>query len=141
MYILFNKTTRLPVAFTDDISIFPQDSLVREIDVGESFNLARYRWEGTYEDGRLMDLFEENMTIVTEEEVENRFFKTLFSKYSGTDIICAILDDRGNFDEIKKYFNELKKEKLAEIEMYQNSSEYIYETREQQRSRAKQSFK
>jgi hypothetical protein len=143
MYAIFNKTTFLPIGFTDDISQFPKDALTRELDLGnEDFNLARYRWEGDYQTGRLVDLFQEKKSIVTEKEMDDKFNAVVFRKYTMEDILFALLDDDDTqLKEMRVFFNRLKKKKLADIAMYKSSEYHIYETLDTQRKREEESFK
>lgn len=143
MYAIFNKTTFLPIGFTDDISQFPKDVLTKELSLGdEDFNLARYRWEGDYYTGTLVDLVQEKKSIVTEQEMEDKFRAIIYRKYSMEDMLFAILDDDDEkLKEIRMFFNRLKHKKITDIQMYKTSKFHIYETNDIQQKREEESFK
>lgn len=163
IYIAFNKETRKVTCLAGDMETFKfmKDPLIKEIEIEDNvFNIARFRWEGDYDTGQLIDLFKEKRAIVTEKEVDEKYYGLFFRKYTIEEILfnlikysdfrktLEVVDDgrecytRNNeAGYMQRFLDVLMKKKEKEIEMYKSSPNHIYETRNDQAERIKDSFK
>ena len=148
VYALFNKYTDKFVSFTNNISMFPVDNFnVREIILEElgitdgNFNLAQFRWEGNYKEGRLVDLFAEKKSIVTEETVDMKYYGLFFRKYKIEEAIFALLENGAKAEEMRVFHQKLMKKKADEEKFYKESNSHIYESTEFQQQREQEIFK
>jgi hypothetical protein len=152
IYIYFNNITKLP-AFLSEIKInsplaFKEICLEDlEITDGE-FNLARYKWEGDFDSGKLVDLFKEKRTLVTEEEIDGKYYAMFFRKYSLEktlfNIIQTLYKPASEFPEgtsMYKFLEKLLDKKDKEIEFYKTSENHRFETHEEQQKHLLDSFK
>jgi hypothetical protein len=156
LYAIFNSKTRKFTTFTFDISVFPpailNNMLIKEFlfsDLGltdNRINLSRFKWEGDYDNGRLVDVISEKKSIVTQKEVDTKYSSIFFSKYNNdlSEIIYEIIlnldmkTDRGK--EMQEFLNTLLEKKRKDIEFYKNSDLHIYETDEEAVQRQKDAF-
>lgn len=132
------------MAFSDVTSPFLNTGnvLVKEIEIDDDqMNLARFRYEGDYDDGKLIDLFAEKKSIVTEEEIDQKYDNLLYRKYSQSDIVLSMHSNDVLAEQIKEWMNKLWQKKQKEIDMYKNSNMYIYESRELQKKRQEEILK
>lgn len=132
------------MAFSDVTSPFLNTGnvLVKEIEIDDDqMNLARFRYEGDYDDGKLIDLFAEKKSIVTEEEIDQKYDNLLYRKYSQSDIVLSMHSQEDKALEIKEFMMKLWRKKQKEIDMYKNSDMYIYESRELQKKRQEEILK
>lgn len=149
IYLYFNTITRKLVFITDDPDPIKSAgfSLVKEIEIeGDEFNLARFRWDGTYDDGRLVDLFTEKTAIVTEDEIDKKYYGLFFRKYSLDQVLfnlinCVQFLPETDGYEMQKFLAALLSKKNLEIEKYKTSPNHIYETRDDEKKRIADSFK
>lgn len=150
IYVIFNNETRLCMF------ILPDDALIRmnpnllykEIDLDESeFNLSRYKWEGTYDNGKIVDTFINNTAVVTEEEVDAKYREFLLRKYPLDRILCKIVlnmdfsETDEEFNGMKKFIGNLDNKRAKEIDFYQKSPVHKFETWDDIFNREKQLFK
>jgi len=148
IYLLFNKNNQTLVSATDSIANFPRNTfLVKEIDTDtlepgmKSFNLARYRWEGDYETGKLVDLFAEKKSVVLEQEIDEKYYSLFFRKYNLEHIIFRLIQECfSTYHEEKVFLLKLLEKKQKEIEFYKGSENHIYETIQEQEERVAKSF-
>ena len=132
------------MAFSDVTSPFLNTGnvLVKEIEIDDDqMNLARFRYEGDYDDSKLIDLFAEKKSIVTEEEIDQKYDNLLYRKYSQSDIVLSMHSNDVLAEQIKEWMNKLWQKKQKEIDMYKNSNMYIYESRELQKKRQEEILK
>lgn len=151
VYIIFNSKTRLPLFFVESLEFINTShfNLYKEIEVeGNEINLARFKWDGDYDTGRFVDLFKEKKAVVTEQEIENKYYGMFFRKYSVEEalfnLIQTLYKTSSEFKEgveMQEFLKALLEKKHKEIEMYKNSPNYIYETRQDQDKRMAESFK
>jgi hypothetical protein len=141
VHLIFNKDKKF-VAFTDDATNFSPNFLIKSIDLDTNeFELSRYRYDGDYDNGKLVDLLSEKKSVVTEDEIHRKYDILLYRKYSISDIILSIHSQEDKAVEIKTFMNKLWEKKQKEIQMYKDSDNYIYETKETQELREKEIFK
>lgn len=134
------------VSMTDDIANIPTANfLVKEVDteelgipVDEKFNLARYQWHGDYDSGKIVDLFAEKKAIVTEQEINQKYYEIFFRKFRIEDIIFALLSD--DYSVQKEFLLKLMDKKKKEIDFYSFSANHIYESLADQEKRINQTF-
>lgn len=148
IYLLFNKNNHSLVSATDNITNFPRNTfLVKEIDTDtlepgmKTFNLARYRWEGDYETGKLVDLFAEKKSVVLEQEIDEKYYNLFFRKYNLEHVLFRLIQDclSPEFEE-RRFLMKLLEKKQKEIEFYKGSENHIYETVQEQEERVAKSF-
>jgi hypothetical protein len=151
IFLLFNKNNQTLVSATDNITNFPTNIfLIKEIDTEtlesnmERFNLARYRWEGDFETGKLIDLFKERKTIVTEQEIDEKYYGLFFRKYNIEHALFHIINNTPFHTEdgkqMQTFLTKLLSRKVAEIEFYKGSENHIYESIKDQEERITKSF-
>lgn len=157
VYFIFNRDTKALVTVSADAEIFTNGNfLIKKIKLsdhdldGGEFNLARFRWEGDYDTGKLIDLFKEKKAVVTEEEIDRKYYSIFFRKYSVEDTLFNIIirtDSAGganasqNFHDMRIFLINILDKKQKEIEFYKNSPNHIYESRDEQRKKIEQGFK
>jgi hypothetical protein len=162
IYIVFNSTTRKPVFIVDSLEAIQNTgfTLIKEVEIeGNEINLARFKWIGDYDTGKFTDLFLEKKAIVTEEEVDNKYYGMFFRKYSMEEAVfnlikhaefrhtSEIIDGKDYFTDnneggyMKRFLESLLKKKEKEIQTYKNSPNHIYETKADQEKRLEESFK
>lgn len=143
------------IGFMTDLSQIPEslrkNLLIKEYlltDLGinsDEINISRFKWEGDYDSGRLVDIVKENRTIVTEQEINTKFDSMFYEKYPPLDIIKEILlsvqlnTPKGR--DIQIFLEKVLTKKLAAIEFYKASPNHIWETKEKAREREKNAFK
>lgn len=154
LYVLFNKLTKQVVSFTFDLSVFPEavinNFLIKEISFEElgikdnTINISRFKWIGDYETGRVVDVFDENLTIVSEKDVENKYKSLFYKKYNFDEILfelilnCDMTTQKGK--SIKSFLQKTLDRKEKEKDFYKNSKSHIWETAEQIEERQKKAF-
>lgn len=156
LYALFNPVSRKFTTFTFDISVFPKTLLERMLIKSFSFselgltderiNLTRFKWEGDYDTGRLMDIVSEKKSVVTEQEVNTKYSSIFFAKYkySLDSILYEIIlnldmkTERGK--EMQEFLKDLLAKKEKDIEFYKKSDLHIYETYEDAAKRQSEAF-
>lgn len=144
IYLLFNKQGIFQM-FMEDISGIPADMfLIKEMSFEEPFNLARYRWEGDYTTGRMVDLFEEKKAIVTQEEIDNKYYGIFFRKYDLPKAIFNIMEHFAyNTNEslgMMEFYKKLNDKKKEEIEFYKNSPNHIFQSNDDQEENFNKTF-
>lgn len=147
VYILFNKNSKKLISYTDDISQLPKDNfLIKEIDTeslgitnGE-FNLARYKWEGDYDNGKLIDMVAERLAIVSEEDIERKYYELFFRKFSLEQVLLELVRAMPQAHPMKNFLRALDTKKTKEIAFYTDSPNHIYETKASAQERIKEAF-
>lgn len=157
LYALFNSTTKKLTTFTFDISVFPEsilkNILVKSFQFSElgindgKINLNRFRWEGDYDSGKLVDIVSDKKAVVTEKEVDVKYSSIFFGKYN-YDLDLILFEILLNTDmktekgkAMKSFLETLLEKKRKDIEFYKNSDLHIFETREEMKSRQQEAFK
>lgn len=141
------------MSYCESLDNIPIDNfLVKEIALDSLgikdgvFNLARYRWEGDFETGSLVDLFTENKSVVVVEDVEEKYKQLFFRKYPLDQCIFEILKymkskEMGITDfPMLKFYEALQTKKQKEIEFYSGSKNHIVETAEDIENRIDRAF-
>ena len=123
LYALFNSTTRKLTTFTFDISVFPESILKNilvksflfsELGIADGkINLNRFKWQGDYDSGKLVDVVTEKKAIVTEKEVDVKYSSIFFGKYNYD--LDSILFEIILNTEMKTEKGPLSKTRLSEI--------------------------
>ena len=153
VYLYFNDETRLP-AFFSGKKIEASTSIYKEIDLEKdlgitdgNFNLARYRWDGDFDTGNLVDLFEQKRAIVTEEEINKKYNGLFFRKYSIENVLFSLIKEVGvnsrdtELEKMYKFLIMSDRRKANEIFFYKDSPNHIYESDEFRSIREASSFK
>lgn len=154
LYVLFNKKTKQVVSFTFDLSVFPQNVLdnfliktvpFEQLGIKDNtINIARFKWIGDYDTGMVVDVFDQNITIVSEKEIDNKYKNLFYNKFSLDDIIFEIIlnldmtTQKGK--NIKLFLQKTLDRKEKEKDFYKNSKSHIWEDREQVEERHKKAF-
>lgn len=155
IYILFNKVSRQMTAFMTDLSQIPEkirnNLLVREFklkDLGfedDEINLTRFKWEGDYETGRLIDIVKEKKAIVTEKETNERFHDMFWGRYSIYEVLQELITNTSMFTEngrnMQDFLKKVLKKKEDDVKFYQSSPLHIWESEEATVKRQKDAFK
>ena len=153
VFLLFNKTTKHFISYCESLENIPTDNfLVKEIPLESLgikdgvFNLARYRWEGDYDTGELIDLFAKNKSVVMVEDVEKKYTQLFFRKYPLEQCLFEmmnILSDRSYVDEypMLKFFKALRNKKSKELEFFKESDNHILESAEDVKKHIDEAFK
>lgn len=142
LYVLFNSKTRKVTSFTFDISSFPKtildNMLIKEYnfkDLGitdNHLNLNRFKWIGDYDSGRIVDVFLEKKSIVSENEINEKYHKIFFSKYKLEDILFSLIINTEMKDQYGKDMQEflikVLDKKKRDVEFFKNSPLHIWET-------------
>lgn len=96
LWVIFNKTNKLPIGFSLDSNITQgQDILYKVVTSDQPFNIAALRWEGDYDTGHLIDSSQPNQQtkhIVSEQQILKTFRDRVFRRYAPTDILLTFLD-------------------------------------------------
>lgn len=154
LYILFNKTNKQVVSFTFDLSVFPpqviDNFLVKEMSFDElgikdnTINISRFRWIGDYETGRVVDIFDENLTIVSEKEVDNKYKGIFYKKYTLDEILFELILNSDMKTEkgrnIQEFLEKTLSKREKEKNFYKNSKSHIWENKDQIEERQKKAF-
>lgn len=154
LYILFNKSNKQLVSFTFDISVFPQtvinNFLIKEIPFehlnikDNNINLARFKWIGDYDSGRIVDVFDENITVVSEKDVDKKYKNLFYKKFNIDEILielilnCDMKTDKGK--KIQIFSKKVLEKKEKEKNFYKNSKNHVWESIEQIEQRQKKAF-
>jgi hypothetical protein len=127
----------------EDLQRFPTEHFwIKTFEVDDqTINLARWRYDGDYESGQLIDLISTKKAVVSEEAVDQKYREIFFRKYDLETLLFSLLDDDQALQEIRDFRSKLLTKKQKEIDMYRTSDYYIYETVEDQKNRENQTFK
>ena len=142
LYALFNAKTRQLVSFTFDLSGFPQalrdTFLIREYSFeslglpDENINLARFKWIGDYDEGRLVDIVMEKKAVVTEKEITDKYNGIFYSRYKLEEVLYEIIINlkmetvKGK--EMQTFVDRLLQKRQSDLEYFQNSDLHIFES-------------
>lgn len=155
LYVLFNKSNRKPSTYTFDVSGFP-DAILNTMLIKEysfeslgltdnNINLNRFRWEGDYDEGRLVDLVSEKKAVVTEEEIRGKYNGLFFSKFKIEDVLYQLLLNANMTTEYGKEMQEfvvkLIKRRTSDMEYFSKSDLHIWEAEDDAKIRQKDAFK
>lgn len=155
IYALFNNKTRKFTCYTTDISQFPLTIknllLIREFKLkdlgfpGSEIVLSRFKWVGDYDTGRLVDIINENKSVVTEKEIDNKFHTMFWARYNSTEVLYELLlnidmkTDKGR--EMQGFLEKVLTKKKTDIDFYKSSPLHIWESNEEVKEREKNAFK
>ena len=163
IYVIFNKKTRLPVFLTDDLVVVQtMESVgnpIKCIDTttlglkDEVFNVSRWKWEGDFETGQMVDAFRKNEFHVTEEEIDGKYRELLLRKYPIDKMLTLIIQAfppksysplssaEEEFLALKIFVDSLELKKRKEIEFYQDSPVHKFETWDDIKKREEEVYK
>ena len=155
LYAFFNKKTKAFICFTFDITMFPEtvkanflmkEFSFKDLDIpNEEINMARYRWIGDYDNGRLADIILEKKSVVTEREINEKYDAMLFDKFDIKDILYELIinSDMKTVKgiQIQERLQKILKKKESDIEFFKNSDLHIWETNEDLKQHSKDAFK
>jgi hypothetical protein len=155
LYALFNKKTKAFICFTFDITLFPEtvkanflmkEFAFKDLDIpDEEINMARYRWIGDYDNGRLADIMLEKKSVVTEREINEKYDAMLFDKFNIKDILYELIINSDmktvKGKQIQERLQKILKKKESDIEFFKNSDLHIWETNEDLKKHSKDAFK
>jgi hypothetical protein len=155
IYCLFNSKSNQFTCFVTSIDQFPEqirkNLLIKEYklkDLGipdNMINLARFKWIGDYETGRLVDIVTEKKAIVTEKEINEKLNQKFWTTYEFYDVIHELImnikmtTDKGI--EIQNFLSKLLTKRTDDINFYKNSDLHIWESISETIKREKDSFK
>lgn len=147
IYGLFNKTNKSFIGFLTNIdNINPETFLIKSFTLDDNeFNLARYTWEGDYDNGKIVDLNLGKPQIteyLTETKNAERFWREVDKTVLIFDILTFI--ETGEVTDSLKKVIERKNKILSLIEKeknyFQNSPHHEYRTKEDVIAQTKQAF-
>jgi uncharacterized LabA/DUF88 family protein len=155
IYILFNKVSKQMTAFMTDVSQIPEQIrkslLIKEFklkDLGfddDEINLTRFKWEGDYDTGRLIDIVKEKKAIVTEKETNERFHDMFWKRYNIYEVLQELIINTPMITEkgqnMQDFLKKVLQKKEADVKFYQNSPLHIWESEEETVKRQKDAFK
>lgn len=155
LYAFFNKKTKAFICFTFDITMFPEtvkanflmkEFSFKELDIpDEEINMARYRWIGDYDTGRLVDIILEKKAVVTEREINEKYDAMLFDKFNIKDILYELILNADmktpNGKQIQERLQKILKKKENDIEFFKNSDLHIWETQSDLKNQLQNAFK
>lgn len=153
IYALFNRENKEFSTWIFDISTIPEDVrktlLLREVILEEhgiythTFDPERYRWVGDYDQGRFQDLLEDNVAIVTEKQIIQKYAEIFLRKYSLNDIWDYIKNSQAITEESKDFqkFTEMMLSRMQnDIEFYKTSGVHEYITTEEFNDKQEKAF-
>lgn len=135
---LFNKEGKF-ISFTDQLMLPNEKLKLKIIDLTELgiedniFNVARFRWEGDYDNGKLIDLFAEKKVVVLERDIDAKYYGLFYRKYTLDAVIEEILlqmSKLGVKSDIVDFFSKLIEKREKEKEFFRNSEHHIFESDE-----------
>jgi len=155
LYAFFNKNTKAFICFTFDVTMFPEtvkanflmkEFSFKDLDIpDEEINMARYRWIGDYDNGRLADIILEKKAVVTEREINEKYDAMLFDKFNIKDILYELIINSDmktiKGKQIQERLQKILKKKENDIEFFKNSELHIWETDEDLKKHSKDAFK
>jgi hypothetical protein len=109
-------------------------------------NLNRFKWEGDYDSGRLIDIVTEKKSIVSEREVDVKYSSIFFGKYNNDlntilyEIILNLDMKTENGKEMQNFLKTLLEKKKQDIEYYKSSNLHIFESNEDVIKRQRDAF-
>lgn len=151
IYFLFNNKTQANIGFSLDPKILTGDVLWRRVKIPKDENIFNIKWEGDYSNGKFVRISETN-AVVTEMDLEEKFYDRLFRKY-GIESIIKILflqllewdypEDSmlPEFNQMLKFFAKNHKKFEQEIEHFKKSDAHEYQSKEDINQAITQQFK
>jgi hypothetical protein len=143
IYALFNKETKQFASWILDITTIPEEIrrslLLKEIILEEydiidgSFDPARYRWVGDFDQGRFQDVLVDNVAVVTEKQLITKYAEIFLRKYPLNEIWEVIRDAKMITEqgiEMQDYLNNILKRLDDDILFYKTSGVHEYISRE-----------
>ena len=155
LYALFNSKTCQFTSFTFDISAFPETIiktlLFKEFTFAElgltdeKINLNRFKWIGDYDTGKLIDMVKDKKTVVTEQEIREKYNHTFFNKFKFEDVFYELILNSDmkteNGKAIQSFLIKMLERKRDDIQFYRNSDLHIWETDDDIKKRQSNAFK
>lgn len=155
IYALFNKNTRKFSSWMVSLDGLPSNVvsnlLLREIileDYGITngeFNPEIYKWIGDYDTGKFVNTVEQNISFVTEEEINQKYDEIFDRKFNLREVLYEIVLNLDMTTEkgkaIQTFLQTLIKRKNNDVERYKNSPYHVWVTKEDQIRQQNEAFK
>lgn len=143
LYFIFNKNTKELIGMTLDEDSIPKHALFRVVTITEDDDIKDISWEGDYATGKMIRLGESN-AIVTEYDLEGKFYDRLFRKFPGEEIFVKILDwmagDKESAADLIEFHKKNKDKLNKEIEFFKNSDQHKYISKEEDKKNTERRF-
>lgn len=154
IYALFNRESKEFSTWLTDISSIPEEILknllFKEIDLEEygiyngEFDPSRYRWIGDYDQGRFQDVLEDNVAIVTEKQLIQKYAEIFLRKYT-LNMMWDVLKDATMTTEkgieMQNFVRTILKRMDDDIEFYKTSGVHDYITTADFQDKLEKAFK
>lgn len=149
IYFLFNKNTKEFIGFTFEESSVSPHLLYRVGTITNEEDIKDISWEGDYETGRMIRLGDSE-AIVTEYDLEGKFYDRMFRKYGVEKIIELLLDYYSSFDELDgpaefknliEFHKKNRKKLNDEINFFKGSHQHTYISKEEDKKKVELRFK
>lgn len=147
IYGLFNKTNKSFIGFLANIdNLNPELFLIKRFTLDDNdFNLARYTWEGDYDNGKIVDLNLGKPQIteyLTETKNAERFWREVDKTVLIFDILTFIETGQiaDTLKEVIKRKNKILEMIAKEKNFFQNSPNHAYRTKEEVIAETKHAF-
>jgi hypothetical protein len=154
IYALFNRESKEFTTWITDITTIPEDLLktllLKEVILEEfgiydgKFDPARYRWIGDFDQGRFQDVLVDNVAIVTEKQLIQKYAEIFLRKYSLNEIWEVIVGAEMITDEGKQmqdFLNTILTRMKNDVEFYKTSGVHDYITTEEFQEKQEKAFK
>lgn len=153
IYALFNRETRQFSTWITQLGSIPEDVvktlLIREVVLEEHgvfngvFDPERHRWIGDYDQGRFQDVLTDNVAIVTEKQLVEKYAEIFLRKYTLNDIWNVIKTAEMVTPEglkMKQFLTTILQRMEDDIEFYKTSGVHEYITTEEFQLKQQQAF-
>lgn len=141
IYALFNRDSKEFATWLTDIQSFPESILktllLKEIVLEEygifdgQFDPSRYRWVGDYDLGRFQDVLVDNVAVVTEKQLIQKYAEIFLRKYTLNSIWDVVRDATMTTEqgiEMQNFVKTLLTRMDNDIEFYKTSGVHDYIT-------------
>lgn len=153
IYALFNRETKQFATWLLSLDAFPPEVvktlLIREVVLEEYgvfngvFDPERHRWIGDYEQGRFQDVLHDNVAIVTEKQLVQKYAEIFLRKYTLNDIWEVIKTAEMTTPEgleMKQFLLKILKRMEDDMEFYKTSGVHDYITTEESKEKQEKAF-
>ena len=148
IFLIFNKTTGKLVTMANSPDTFQNlaNLLIKEVNIADlglengEFNLARFRWDGDYETGTLVDLFKEKKAVVDQDDIDRKYYELFFRKFPIEEVIFRLVKNLGDGDPMRGFLMKLLIKKADELQFYRNSPNHILQGEDEKIARLTETF-
>jgi hypothetical protein len=143
IYALFNRDSKEFSTWITDITTIPEEIkktlLLKEIVLDEygifdgSFDPMRYRWVGDFDQGRFQDVLVDNVAIVTEKQLIQKYAEIFLRKYSLNeiwDVITSSTMTTPEGQQMQDFLNIILTRMNDDVNFYKTSGVHEYITTE-----------